>query len=216
MESIFDEIDKDRIAPQEFSLAIFIGIIYFVLSYAYIAFDKDTREISIAINTVFGIILLTFLKNYIKNFNRPAAEKWVKLKIGANIITFLILICLCIYNDNRHPQVVTPNRQYKGYFIAILYFLTSLFDLLVSILFGLELMKIKNDSIGLLRQLGKLIAYYLPVAYFIILGLMFYTPFRIIYISENRPLFMALIISNFIKHICAKKRKRCLLKFYAF
>ncbi len=150
MESIFDEFDKQTIAAQNFSKAIFWCIAYSVISY-FLCFYRH-NELIFIINTGIGNYLLTFFRKYLRNFKSSRSIFWVGCQI---VINYAIIVATIL-----NIYLSTENISHVSVFYLWMFLLLA--GLYVQIRMGLAYQKI-NDFIGLLHPLGIISAYLIPL-----------------------------------------------------
>jgi hypothetical protein len=167
MESIFDDLNQHRIAPQRFGLAIAICIVCIVLSNSYFFLDKNWNHIFYLANVLVSIYLLVQFRRYLGNFMAARPVFLLKLKIIASWIMFGLLLLNLLYRIPEQKDVILPWYWLRILLFVVLYYVIILFDLVVSVLNGIALQKIPNDFVGITKTLGIVNAYIIPLPYLI-------------------------------------------------
>ncbi len=164
MESIFDDLDKEYIAPQNFSSAIGLVVVCMLLSYLYCFMGEDGKHIVYFLANGVWIYLQFFFKTYLQNFRAAKAVKWLNLNIVANIATTIALLVINSLPRLVATHVITDFSSPVKILFGVVYLILVIFSLVVSIGLGLVLQKITSDFIGLLHRLGIAVAYLTPLA----------------------------------------------------
>jgi len=145
---------------QNFQLAITVGfleIVFFSLEYmswsiSIHLFNGDHLLLSLLCGLC-DIYLLQFLKNYLENFYNLKAIKWINWWIFRDV---LIVILNIMYLLPEYFKEVFPLAN-------SFYFYLEIFSIVVLVLAGVHITKTQNDHIGLLKELGLVIAIILPI-----------------------------------------------------
>lgn len=157
---------ENKIISQDFNTAIVVALITIILSFIEIFIDlDDTSPGSWKITIISGITyvwLWFFFQKYVGNF------KVAKL---TNLINWIIVFNIAVLILELIMKSLTESSDLDDWqetdTLSLLLFFFYLVFLIVSIVVyiktGIALQKIKNDHVGLLRELGMSIAYLLPI-----------------------------------------------------
>ena len=168
MDSIFDEIDSKRIAPQRFSLAIFGCIVAITLQFFDI-FSDNGEEFLTLVGLVAYLSILTSLNSYLNNFNYSKAIFWTKFKITMCLGWIAVYVLILML---EHKMIhISAENHFLLYFIShlvpgMLFVLTTL-EFMSMVPTGLAYRLVKEEPTKLIRKLGFLNAFILPLPYLV-------------------------------------------------
>lgn len=148
------------IATQNFRLAIGIAIISIILSILDNYFDSnDDLSYRLSIfSTIAEICVLFYFRKYLENFKADKAIIMVNWYIALTIILGLLSII-----TKAIPEIDTSDEWKNTDTIMLLSIIVMISFIIVSIKTGISLQKIKNDTVGLLKELGMALSYLLPI-----------------------------------------------------
>ncbi|NVO03843.1 MAG: hypothetical protein HXX09_14190 [Bacteroidetes bacterium] len=178
------------IKDQNFPRSIFIIIAAIVLSFVSTYFDKD-NEISwkiLLFSFIAQVILWLNFQKYLENFKAKKAVRLISWIIVFTIFNGLFEILIKALSTINNIDGLDDILGVLGLLFCILIPLPSIILYLAT---GISLSKIKNDSVGLLRVLGFVMIFLIPI----ILAFQFYFLVDDI-ATEELKMFLS-IISNF-------------------
>ena len=120
----------------------------------------------------------------------------VSLEIFIGILGLVVSLLSETWSKQGEPTEWSSFESFSV-FLIILYILVLIFYLIVTIKLGNNLLKIKNDFVGLLKELGISIIIFMPISTFVILTAEFAesNSLRIIgSILENIPFIIMILI----------------------
>jgi len=164
MESIFDDLDSDRIAPQNFRLAIAMALACIVVSSIYCFPGQRYNHFIYFFENILWLYLQFFFRTYLQNFRAVQAIKWTKWSI---VLSIAALFAALIAYGNPHMVATHLVSEVSPLIkaLASMIFAALLLPLIIlTVGLGIALQKIKNDFVGLLRGYGIVLALLTPVA----------------------------------------------------
>lgn len=153
------------IQPQRFNFAIILGVISIILSFFDVFNDIEySSRISWKITLYSGIsyIWLWFcFRKYLKNFKSTRAINITNWIIVISIFSFLLEIFTKAIPDTSYADE-WQDTDNLSVGILVFWIITIIVSVIVYIKAGIIYQKIKNDSVGLLKQFGMSVAFLLP------------------------------------------------------
>ena len=113
-------------------------------------------------------------KTYLKNFDAAQAQYWANYITGTSIFLSVLSILKIVIHVQQPPSVL--------YFSAMI--IISFFCIFTWIKFGIALLKIKNDFIGLLQELGISSIYFPAIAILAMIILFIMNAYRGNYVGQ--------------------------------
>ena len=162
MESIFDEIDKKRIAPQRFEWAVVACVSYIVLTYVYVFCSEENKQAFYLLNQLVGIIVLFFFIKYLQNFKSDTAVFWTRFNIVFSIVALIVSLLLTV---SRAMLLHTYVYHLFSSLASIIILLLFVLGFIILIAGGIAYMKIGNEPTGLIKKIGIVNAFILPLPY---------------------------------------------------
>lgn len=162
--------DKQIIAYQNFSTAIFAGIVAIILDFAgevYDANDKISWKITI-FSLIANVRVWFYFRKYLENFKANKAIIWMNWFITIYITMGVLGIIMKALPDNTNSEewTDTDNLSVALFVFFIVMLIAGIF---INIKTGIALQKIKNDFIGLMKELGMTMTYLLPITILLML-----------------------------------------------
>jgi len=155
---------EQKIGRQNFTSAILIALISIVLSFASDILENDYSKIywmSSIISLVAYVSLWLYFRKYLENFQAERAKILTNWNIAIAITSGLLLIIFESLPDNATDE--WQNTDTLFIILLLFFFVILITSIIIYIKLGIALQKIKNDFIGLLKELGMTIAYLLPI-----------------------------------------------------
>jgi len=138
--------------PQNFEIAIIIGMAAIFPSIFSEFIDENNSLISwiFLFGNIFTIKLLLYFRKYLKNFEATKAIKLVNWQI-----IFIILAAVM-----QFFAIISQSKLINLFNFALVLYLFA--AIVIAIIMGISLQKIKNDFVGLLKECGIAYTYLLP------------------------------------------------------
>ncbi len=197
MPGIFDDLKQNRIAPQRFNLAITYAITSVILAYTYLFFHGSTKRIFYISDMLFGLLVLFEFVRYLRNFTAGRAVYWIKWKLAANITIFCIFLFGIIYSHYLYKLNLISKQWLNTWVFTVFYYMVLLLDVLCSILLGGALLKVRNDFIGLLRNMGILLTFIIPLPYLSITLFNFFSPSFTTWCDSDTSIMFRIVMITF-------------------
>ncbi len=165
MESIFDEIDSKRIAPQRFSLAVFYCVCYIVLTYVYVLLGDKGQDIIYLFDEIIGLLILFSFKKYLQNFDYGKTIFWTNFRIVACFAELPLLVIFAFYKVID----IQPELYHTLLFTAsLLYLLLMIINFVGLIASGLAYRQLEHEPTELVSRLGVVLAFVVPLPYLVL------------------------------------------------
>lgn len=163
---------ENKIISQDFNAAIIVAIITIVFSFIELFIDLDSSssgswKVTI-ISGVTNIWLWVFFQKYVGNFKVAKLTfliNWIIVFYFTGLILELIMKFLPEGSALGDWQE-TDTLNLLVFIFSIVFFIVSI---VVYIKTGIALQKIKNDHVGLIRELGMSLAYLLPIVLLLVI-----------------------------------------------
>lgn len=164
----FEQIHKKEsvpiaLIPQNFTWAIVIALTSICLSFID-EFSDDVTTITLLSSA--SLIYLWFLfRKYLTNFKDEKAIMWINW-----IIAMEVSFAIIIYLSDIFPAFNSESDEWTKYDSLGLFFFICIIILMIASIYvyikaGISIQKIKDDFIGLLKELGMSITYLLPITF---------------------------------------------------
>lgn len=153
---------------QKFNGAIIIAIISILLSISTSIDYGDSSSLkdefkSILYCSVFSIWLWFCFKKYISNFKSDKIQNLIYWCISLEVVLGILGIFMAAYAKQEDKPEWTNDDTFAVYAI-IFYVIVAISYVVVTIKLGNRLMNVKNDFVGLLKQLGITIIICTPLS----------------------------------------------------
>ncbi len=160
MDSIFDDLDEQHIAPQKFTQGIAACVAVIALSYAHIFLWQTATSVINMLIIAVTIYVQVFFRNYLRNFSAWMAVSWVKWQIRLTTLSLVLALISYLEPVNALSLIISRVSYYN--LMPVLIVILLAISIYVDIRAGIALQKIDNDFIGLLRPLGIFMASAIP------------------------------------------------------
>ena len=169
-------VNAQSLKPQNFNVAIIIGVISICIS-ILTSYDSGNKNLiaefrEIIYGTIFTVWLWVYFIRYMSNFKSGKIKVliyWcVSLEVFIGILEIFVTFFLDVQSKQRQ-QIELTGVDFISAFLEFLSIIVLISYLIVTIKLGNNLLKIKNDFVGLLKELGISIIIFMPVSLFIIL-----------------------------------------------
>jgi hypothetical protein len=192
MESIFDELEQKRLAPQNFSWAVLLCILYSIGSIGIVLVSGPSQRVFSPILLAMAVLIDLSLLRYLKNFNLPEATRWLTLKICClfGLLVYAWLFKISLFTNTFGLNWREANVWYSRffYFRKVIRFIA----LAAGFMWGLCIIRVKDDFVGLMKRLGQVIVC-TAVLFGVLFFLLLYKPFRVFYNArQNQWLWLLL------------------------
>ena len=160
MDSIFDEIDSKRIAPQKFSLAILGCVLNVFMTYVSLVLSSKNSRTIVMLNMIIAVLLLFSFKKYLENFQSAKAILWTNIKIAISFS--YVPLALFFY----YAEFVSSEKHQFGQTIllaGVCYFLLLVLDFISLIGSGIAYKNFKNEPTRLVAKIGLVNTFILPI-----------------------------------------------------
>jgi hypothetical protein len=159
-----NQIEQQKIFPQNFGQAILIGILVIITSISVKFFKTGSLEYTILVSilAISSVGLLLHIQKYLKNYNAHSAIMWINWLIVFNLTQLLAVFTGEILLSDTPPH-------YVGTLYLIFTIILAAASVVVYIIAGIALQKIKNDLVGHLKIYGMSFSYVIPVLYILTL-----------------------------------------------
>ena len=163
---------SQTMTKRDLDSAIIVAVLVIILSFADTFNDMDDNSKLSWRITIFSILaeirLWFYFRKHLENFNATKAIIMTNWNI-AMTITFGLLVVIMkaiptTNNSNEWKDTDTLMLCLSMFFIII-----AIVTIVVNIKLGISLQKIKNDFVGLLKELGMTIAFLIPIAILLII-----------------------------------------------
>ena len=92
---------EKKIAPQNFRLAISIGVLSIILSFKGIGKSETASELYSIVAGITDIFVWLIFRKYLHNFSAKDAIKWVDWSIVLEVCSVAIQAMLLLFSNNR-------------------------------------------------------------------------------------------------------------------
>ena len=197
MDNSIGETSVRKIAPQPFYLLILLQIICMIISFAYYLDHGISKHWLYVCGLTITIILLIAFKKYLRNFNSSKAVYLMNWNIVATALVIIFSVINTMYKERLHNDNLAHIHLVRNALYAVLYYSVHFFDVYIHILLGIELLRISDDFIGLVKPVGKMLAYVYPgpMVLFILINL--YNPLSNILYSSSYLWLVLLMVAFF-------------------
>ncbi|WP_282014640.1 hypothetical protein [Marinifilum flexuosum] len=156
-------IEEQKIARQDFKLAILFAVLSIILSFVGYFFDNNNLSEIIDLLPSYIIICTWFyFRKYLENFNAKKAivlSNWyIAVSIGLGLLILIIELLPEANISEQWYSVEYLKLLLIGFFIVI-----TLISVVIYIKLGIALQRVENDFIGLLKEFGMTVTYLFPV-----------------------------------------------------
>ena len=158
-------VEEIHIAPQPFNLMIVIAACEIVGAYLACFCSGFLQEVTISFSLLCHVTLLFFFRGYLRNFKSRPVILWMNCNIVVNCLLFLITGIAGFNLDSLFQKGDITAR--------IIYLCLYLLSIVIAVIYGLKLRRIKNDPVGLLKELGASLAFGILVCELLIGALSF-------------------------------------------
>lgn len=160
------------INPQDFTYAIFAAALSIILSFASYLIDDDNSKLywKITIFTLFAEVRLwLYFRKYLENFKATKAIILTGWNIAMTISFGILEILLKILPDEGATEEWQDAETY-ALLLFVFFIVIAISSFIVWVKLGIALQKIKNDFIGLLKELGMSIAFLFPAVILLVIA----------------------------------------------
>lgn len=160
------------IARQDFNSAIIVALLAIILSFVDEFNDiDDNSKLSWKI-TIFSILaeirLWFYFRKYLENFQAIKAIIMTNWNIAMTITLGLLMIIIkALPNSDASEQ--WQDTDTLSVWVFVFFIVIAIATIVVNIRLGIALQKIKNDFVGLLKELGMAVAFLLPIIILLII-----------------------------------------------
>lgn len=158
-----EKVISRLIEQKDYSLGIFLAFLAIALSFLD-TFIEDNEKLSVSIlflTLLIEIRVWLYFRQYIQNFNSGKSKRLISWYIVLlTILSIFIMISDYLPNSNGNEEWSDTDTNYLFLGLFMLVIFISYF--IVYIKLGVSLQKVKNDFVGLLKELGITLSYLLP------------------------------------------------------
>ncbi len=211
---IFD--DELNISPQNFDLGIVLCVLVIIVPFIGLIPHIGMHSFRDFIYGTLSVWMLIIFNKYLKNFkNKVLTRRSIKFVILNAALFFFTIVYYEIRSGN------TERLQHSWWPVltvvaGLLYGISAIWMLVIQIMLGKSLQQVKNDVIGLLKQLGLMYMYALPIAYVLFATIVFVVRFKNYnignttlsiagFVMEAIPSCLILLIFYRAKQFCSKQ-----------
>ena len=161
------------------------------MSFAYCMDQGALKRTFYLIGLSISVIVLMSFKKYLLNFNSSKAVRLMDWNIFSTLLIIMFSVFNAVYKDQIHSDNLAHVHLVRNSIYAVSFYFVGFFDIYIHIILGIELIRIEDDFIGLLKQMGKMLAYVYPGPMVLLILINFYAP---LYDILHSPHYMWLIV----------------------
>lgn len=193
-------INEKKISPQNFNTAIVVAIIYVVLS-IFTSIDSENKTFvqefrGTLYYTIFSIWLWLLFKKYISNYKSDKIQTLIYWSISFDVVIGFLSVFLTAA-DKYNEQSEWTNDDTFILFLGFSAIVIMILYLIVTVKLGNGLIKMKDDFVGLLKELGISLIIVLPISLFLSISGAIYNSNSVTIIASvigNIPYFIMILI----------------------